>query len=94
MYIPVVFPRVTKIRQRSQAKIPVKVCKMTAKPIVIKPKAVICNINSVNVVDNLTSRSVTYSTKSESRSKLPNNLLGIKIESFNLTEELRSKVHH
>ena len=88
----IVCPRVIKIGQRSQAKIPVKVCNMTAKPIVIKPKAVICNINSVKVVDNLTSPSVTGSTKSESGSKLPNDL-GIKIESSNLTEEQRSKVH-
>ena len=64
---------------------------MTAKPIIIKPKAVICNINSVKVVDNLTSPSVNGSVKSDS-SKLPKDL-GIKIDSSNLTEEQRSKVH-
>ncbi|KAH3739224.1 hypothetical protein DPMN_045873 [Dreissena polymorpha] len=52
----IVRPHVVKLPQHGKyAKIPVRVCNMTAKSVFIKPKTPICVVNEVTVVDDITS---------------------------------------
>ena len=80
-----VCPRVVKLKQYDYCRIPVKVCNMTAKPIVIKPRSHICQISEVKVIDSLASDSHPSDSKSTQPSFVEE--LGITIDRTQLTEE-------
>ena len=59
-----VCPRVVKLKQYDYCRIPVKVCNMTAKPMVIKPRSTIRQISEVKVIHSLASDSHPSDSKS------------------------------
>ena len=71
-------------KQGTYARVPVKLCNISAKPIYIKPKSDLCYINEVKIVDNLSSHIDTSHMKS---SKTGAEELGLKIDESNLTPE-------
>ena len=46
----VVCPRVVSVKGNGKLRVPVKMCNITAKPVVIKPKTVLCEFGGVTVV--------------------------------------------
>ena len=85
----IVKPHVVKLPATGDCvKVPVHICNMTAKPIHIRPKSLICHLNEVNVVDNLTSclKSDGKGSQSDNLSKVADEI-GVSIESDNLSPE-------
>ena len=80
-----VCPRVHKLSGTNYQKIPVKVCNMTAKPISIKPRSVVCHLSEVKVIDNLASDIPTSSQDSKGFAVLEE--LGVKLETDELSPE-------
>ena len=81
-------PHVVSVQQGSYAKIPVRLCNMTAKPFFIKPKSEICVVNEIKVVDDLSSSSASQNVSAPSSSSSdPIADLGIKIDTDNLSSE-------
>jgi hypothetical protein len=82
-----VCPRVVKINQASSSiKIPVKICNMSAKPLLIKPRSEICSIQEVKVIDSvseLPGKDRPISTPEE---------LGLQVDRDNLSEDQLSQV--
>ncbi|XP_052777891.1 uncharacterized protein LOC128215224 [Mya arenaria] len=64
-------------------KVPVRLCNMTAKPVLIRPKSDICVVDEVKVVDNLASSL----PPSSSSSLDPVDDLGVKIDIDNLSPD-------
>ena len=86
----IVCPRVVKLDQRGKrVKIPVKICNITARPITVKPRSLICSASQVKVVDNLASDM----GDSQTRSKLSVDDLDVKIDMQNLTMSELDQVH-
>ncbi|CAG2226862.1 unnamed protein product [Mytilus edulis] len=46
----VVCPRVVSVKGNGKQRVPVRICNITAKPVVIKPKTVLCELSGVTVV--------------------------------------------
>ena len=79
-----VCPRVIKLKQYDYCRVPVKVCNMTAKPMVIRPRSDLCQISEVKVVDSLASDS----HPSDSSAKpSPLEELGVKIDKSSLSDD-------
>ena len=84
-YPYIVRPHVVGLPQQgTYARVPVKLCNITAKSIFIKPKSDLCFINEVKVVDNLTSHIDISSTQKASTDVED---LGLKIDESSLTPE-------
>jgi len=79
-----VCPRVVKVDNFDYCRIPVKVCNMSAKPMVIKPRSPLCQISEVKVIDNLASD--LPQTEKEASCLSPLEEMGIKIDKSHLTE--------
>ena len=71
-------------QQGTYARVPVKLCNISAKSIFIKPKSDLCYINEVKVVDNLSSHIDTFEKQNDTPDAEE---LGLKIDKSNLTPE-------
>jgi hypothetical protein len=79
-----VCPRVVKLKNLDYCRIAVKVCNISAKPIVIRPRSDICQISEVKVVDSLASD--LQPSDSSSAQPSPLEELGVKIDRSQLTD--------
>ena len=85
-------PRVVSLKSSgAAARVPVRVCNLSARVVEIPPKSLLCSLNSVSVVDSWTPDSSQKQEQNSTSSSLED--LGIKIDSENLTEDqlLRAK---
>ena len=81
-----VCPRVMKLDQKDYHRIPVKICNMTAKPISIKARSVLCHVSEVKVVDTIASEIPSSNPDSKKGYALLEEL-GVKINSKDLTQD-------
>jgi len=80
-----VCPRVVKVDQFDYCRIPVRVCNISAKPLVIKPRSDICQISEVKVVDTLASD--IHPSDPPLSKPSPLEELGVKIDRSALSDE-------
>lgn len=86
-------PRVVNVRPgRNFSRIPVRMCNLTARPISIMPKALLCNLQEVDVVRNVD----PYEGSDGSTTKQEPTLdeLGISVPTDTLTPDQQIKVKH
>lgn len=74
--------RVVSIKKGKSSRIPVRICNLSAQPIKVSPKSVICKLSSVKVVDALDS-----STSSTVTPEVDLFKLGVKINEGNLLSD-------
>ncbi|PJE77542.1 hypothetical protein CI610_03533 [invertebrate metagenome] len=87
-----VCPRVVKLGKNAHvARIPVKICNITAKPMIIKPGSNLCQIQEVKVVDSLGTDSPSQSRDTKTTKSVPEDL-GATIATDNLSEDQLSRV--
>ena len=87
-----VCPRVVKLENDiSTCKIPVKICNITVKPIVLRPKTELCLVSKVKVIDDITSLS-DESPVENSLGKSPIEELGLKIDTTTLDDKQLNRV--
>ena len=79
-----VCPRVVKLKQFDYCKIQVKICNITAKPMVIKPRSPICQISEVKVIDSLASD--LQQSDCQTSGPTPLEEMGIKIDKSHLSD--------
>ena len=83
---PSVCPRVKRLNQSSsRIRIPVKICNISAKPLIIKPRSNICSIQEVKVVDSLATDCTCKSPELNKKSTWEG--LGVHIDTNKLNDD-------
>lgn len=83
-----VCPRVVSIKKGKTSRIPVRICNMSAKPIKVSPKSVICKLSFVKVVN-----AWHPSTSSTVIPEVDLVKLGVKINEGNLSSDQVNSCH-
>ena len=80
----IVCPRVVKVNTNSNScRIQVKICNITAKPITIKPRAGVCQLSQVEIVDDLVAQESTLTSNAGHKLNLPD----VQIDMKNMNTE-------
>lgn len=94
-YNYIVCPRVLKVHNTNIAKIQVKICNISAKPISIKPRSEICQVNEVKVIHDLADSNFDMADHSKTESPILSdvNELGVDVNTSVLNPSQMTKVN-
>ena len=81
-------------RTSSSCKIPVRICNITAKPLIFKPKALLCDITKAGVVDDLVSNLTPSKTPSCKKPDVTFNTSNLSSEQVDRFQDVLYKWNH
>ena len=81
-------------RTSSSCKIPVRICNITAKPLIFKPKALLCDITKASIVDDLVSNLTPSKTPSCKKPDVTFNTSNLSSEQVDRFQDVFCKWNH